>query len=206
MVTSPNTSLSAPAGCLARRDAVSALLRNRNEKTLVVTGLGSASYDVHSIGDRDDNYYLWGAMGAAALLGLGLAQAQPDRHILVVTGDGEQLMGFGALATISVAKPHNLDIVVIDNHHFGETGMQTSHTGLGIDFAAIGLACGFASSRTLHTIHEVRDAAVTLGIPQKGPRLFVIKVTAENPARSLPSRDAVFIKNRFRAHLGLPIG
>ncbi len=37
------------------------------------------------------NFYLWGAMGSAALIGLGLAQAQPKRRVLVVTGDGEQL-------------------------------------------------------------------------------------------------------------------
>lgn len=188
---------------LARRDAVAALLDNRKEKTLVVTGLGSASYDVHSVDDRDDNYYLWGAMGAAALLGLGLAQARPDKHVLVITGDGEQMMGFGGLATIAAANPHNLDIAVIDNHHFGETGMQKSHTGFGIDIAKVALACGFASASTLRTIQEVRDAALTLDTPSDGPRLLAIKVIADSPPRSLPPRDAVFIKNRFRAHLGL---
>ena len=190
-------------GSLGRRDAVATLLRSRKSKTLVVTGLGSASYDVHSVGDRHDNYYLWGAMGAAALLGLGLAQARPDKHVLAITGDGEQLMGLGGLATIAVANPRNLDIVVIDNHHFGETGMQTSHTGLGIDIAKVAIACGFASTRTLRTIEEVQDAALTLDVPCDGPRLLVIKVTADSPPRSLPPRDAVLIKNRFRAHLGL---
>ena len=192
------------SGSLARRDAVAALLRNR-DGMLVITGLGSSSYDVHSVGDRDDNYYLWGAMGAAALVGLGLAQAQPDKRILVITGDGEQLMAFGSLATIAVAKPRNLDVVVIDNHHFGETGMQASHTGLGVDLAKIAAACGFASTRTLHTLKEVEELAKTLRSPSDGPRLFVIKVAAENPPRSLPPRDAVFIKNRFRAHLGISV-
>ena len=107
----------------------------RNGDALVVTGLGSPSYDVHASGDRDDNYYLWGAMGGAALTGLGLAQAQPGRRVMVITGDGEMLMAFGALATIGVARPRNLDIIVLDNQHFGETGMQESHTGRGIDIA-----------------------------------------------------------------------
>ena len=105
-------------GTLKRRDVVSTILKGR-EGALVVTGLGSASYDVHAAGDRDDNYYLWGAMGGAALVGLGLAQAQPKRRVLVITGDGEQLMAFGSLATIAIANPSNLDVVVIDNHHFG---------------------------------------------------------------------------------------
>jgi len=190
-------------GTLARRAAIAALLRDRAD-TLVVTGLGSPSYDVHAIGDRDDTFYLWGAMGGAALVGLGLSQAQPGRHVLVVTGDGEQLMALGSLATIAVARPRNLDIVVIDNHHFGETGMQASHTGRGVDLAKVATACGFASTGTVRTLAEVEDLARTLRAPGGGPRLFVIKVAAENPPRSLPPRDAVLLKNRFRARLGLP--
>ncbi|MGY3456739.1 thiamine pyrophosphate-dependent acetolactate synthase large subunit-like protein [Bradyrhizobium sp. LM3.4] len=115
---------------LDRRAAVAALLKNRKD-TLVISGLGSPTYDLHSVGDHDGNFYLWGAMGGAALIGLGLAQAQPAMRVLALTGDGEQLMGLGGLATIGVARPRNLDIVVIDNQHFGETGMQASHTGRG---------------------------------------------------------------------------
>ena len=192
-------------GNLNRRKVVSTILKER-EGALVVTGLGSASYDVHAAGDRDDNYYLWGAMGGAALVGLGLAQAQPKRRVLVITGDGEQLMAFGSFATIAVAKPANLDIVVIDNHHFGETGMQTSHTGHGLNLAKVAAACGFGQAETLTTMAEVEKLAASLHSRSEGPRLFVIKVAAENPPRSLPSRDAVFIKNRFRAHLGFTAG
>jgi thiamine pyrophosphate-dependent acetolactate synthase large subunit-like protein len=188
---------------LARRDAVKALLAER-DGALVVSGLGSPTYDVHAAGDRDDNYYLWGAMGAAALVGLGLAQAQPKKRVLVITGDGEQLMALGGLATIAVAKPRNLVIVVIDNGHFGETGMQISHTGLGIDLAKVAAACGFQCAATLTRIDEVEKLAREIGEPADGPSLYVIKAAAENPPRSLPPRDAVYIKNRFRAALGLP--
>ncbi|UPK37392.1 aldehyde dehydrogenase [Bradyrhizobium sp. 186] len=192
--------MSAPSQ-LDRRAAVAALLKDRKE-TLVVSGLGSPTYDLHSVGDHDGNFYLWGAMGGAALIGLGLAQAQPSKRVLALTGDGEQLMGLGGLATIGVARPRNLDIVVIDNQHFGETGMQASHTGRGVDLTAIAAACGFAAVGTARTIEEVERVARQIGEQSEGPRLFVIKVAAENPPRSLPSRDAVFIKNRFRAHLG----
>ena len=200
----PRSKTSKP-GNLARREAVAALLQHRKD-LLVVSGLGSPTYDVHAAGDRDDNFYLWGAMGGAALVGLGLAQAQPDKSVLVVTGDGEQLMAFGSLATIAVATPRNLAIVVIDNHHFGETGMQMSHTGHGIDFAEVAASCGFAATATLRTRSEIDRLAKILAKPAGGPSLYVIKVAADNPPRSLPSRDAVFIKNRFRAHLGFPAG
>ncbi len=188
-----------------RRAAVATLLRDRGD-TLVITGLGSPTYDVHAAGDRADNFYLWGAMGGAALVGLGLAQAQPSRRVLVITGDGEQLMAMGSLATIAVAAPRNLTVVVIDNQHFGETGMQASHTGRGVDLAGVAAACGFAAACTLTTLAAVEALRGTLAEPAAGPRLYVVRVTADNPPRSLPSRDAVFIKTRFRAHLGLTPG
>jgi thiamine pyrophosphate-dependent acetolactate synthase large subunit-like protein len=189
---------------LDRRAAVAELLKDRGG-LLVVSGLGSPTYDVHAAGDTEANYYLWGAMGSAALIGLGLAQARPDRTVLVITGDGEQLMGLGGLATIAVARPKNLSVVVIDNGHFGETGMQTSHTGRGLDLASVASACGFSETAAVKDMAGVEELRRRLRRRGEGPRLFVLKVEPENPPRSLPPRDAVFLKNRFRAHLGLPV-
>lgn len=198
--------LSANAYTLGRREAVAALLEDRGE-TLVIAGLGSTTYDVHAAGDHPGNYYLWGAMGGAAMIGLGLALAQPSRTVLVITGDGEQMMGLGALATIgAVAKPDNLCVAVIDNGHFGETGMQKSHTGFGADLCAIARACGFVQVSEADDLAGVRRLREALRQRGPGPQFGVIRVNAENPPRSLPSRDAVHIKNRFRAHLGLPQG
>jgi thiamine pyrophosphate-dependent acetolactate synthase large subunit-like protein len=186
---------------LDRRAAVAALLVDRGD-LLVVSGLGSSTYDANAAGDTDANFYLWGAMGAAALIGLGLAQAQPTKRVLVVTGDGEQLMGLGGLATIAIAAPKNLTVAVIDNGHFGETGMQRSHSGHGLDIAAVAAACGFAKTGVLTDLDQVNEARRTFSKPNSGSQLFVIKVRAENVARSLPPRDAVYLKNRFRAQLG----
>lgn len=191
-----------PERMLDRRQAVAALLRERGN-ALVVTGLGSPTYDVHAHGDHDANYYLWGAMGGAALVGYGLALAQTDRRVMVITGDGEQLMALGSLATIAIGRPTNLDIVVIDNEHYGETGMQASPTGLGIDLAAIAAAAGFADTRTVTTMEELAALVHDRTRPATGPRLAVVKVGARNLPRSMPVRDAVFVKNRLRAHLGL---
>ena len=158
------------ARTLDRRSVVARLLSDR-DAMLVVTGLGSPSYDVYAAGDHEGNYYLWGAMGAAALVGLGLAQAQPDRTVVVVTGDGEQLMGLGGLATVAVAAPRNLVIVVLDNGHYGETGMQRSHTGFGLDLAAIARAAGFADARTVVDEAEVeaRRAIDPRACPRTAP-------------------------------------
>jgi len=194
----------AAVATLDRRTAVAALLHERGN-LLVVSGLGSPSYDVHAAGDSDANFYLWGAMGGAALAGLGLAQAQPRRRILVITGDGEQLMGLGGLATIGVARPRNLTIAVLDNGRFGETGMQESHTARGIDLAQVAAACGFVEARVVADMAAVKAARAALLEPAAGPQFILLKVGPENPPRSLPPRDAVHLKNRFRAHLGLPL-
>ena len=196
--------VSAVIGSLERRAVVARLLRDR-DGLLVVTGLGSPSYDVHAAGDHDGNFYLWGAMGAAALVGLGLAQAKPDRTVMVVTGDGEQLMGLGGLATIAIAAPANLVIVVLDNGHYGETGMQRSHTGLGIDLASIARAAGFAGAVTVTDQAGLESAAQSILERASGPRLYVVKVKPENLPRSLPPRDGVHLKNRLRTHLGFVV-
>lgn len=187
-------------GPLDRRDVVRRLLEGRKD-LLVVTGLGSPSYDVMAAGDHDGNYYLWGAMGSAAMVGLGLALAQPDRPVLVVTGDGEMLMGLGALATIAVQAPANLTIAVLDNGHFGETGMQLSHAGRGLDMDRVAQSCGFPWTAAIREMDQVEDLRARLGA-REGPALAAIKVRPENAPRVLPPRDGVFIKNRFRHALG----
>ncbi len=183
-----------------RRDFVKELLA-QCPQALVVTGLGSPTYDVFAAGDRNKNFYLWGAMGGAAMIGLGLALAQPEKSVVVVTGDGEQLMGIGGIATISAQQPKNLSIVVLDNGHFGETGMQPSHTSLGTNLSAVARACGIDNA---YEVHEATDIArVVAGIHRRDGVGFVqVFVKADDLPRALPSRDGVYIKNRFREELG----
>jgi thiamine pyrophosphate-dependent acetolactate synthase large subunit-like protein len=189
---------------LDRREAVKALLQGRGD-LLVVTGLGSSSYDVFDAGDHDGNFYLWGAMGGAAVMGLGLAQAQPKRPVLVITGDGEQLMGIGGLLTIAARKPQNLSIAVLDNGHFGETGMQRSHSGLGARLDEIARGAGFSS------VVEITDMAGIAAFRSDahrltgGPKLALVRISTDHVDRALPPRDGVFLKNRFRQHLGLAV-
>jgi phosphonopyruvate decarboxylase len=184
-----------------RRAFVSRLLAATPE-ALVVTGLGSASYDVFAAGDRDKNYYLWGAMGGASALGLGLALAQPDKPVVVVTGDGEQLMGIGTLGTIAVKAPKNLTIVMLDNGHFGETGMQQSHSGLGADLVAVAKGFGIANAFSVDSLDAI--ASIAEGIKARKQVTFAqVFIEANEPLRALPPRDGPFIKNRFRSALGL---
>jgi len=184
---------------LDRRAVVARILRDRGD-ALLVTGLGSTTWDAAAAGDHANNFYLWGAMGGAAMVGLGLALAQPQRRVLVITGDGEQLMGLGGIATIAVQRPSNLSLVVIDNESYGETGMQDTHTKHGVDLAGIAAAAGFAHSATVYNDDEL-EASVRVIYQQTGPIFTAVKVTTTPVATVLPPRDGPYLKNRFRQSL-----
>jgi thiamine pyrophosphate-dependent acetolactate synthase large subunit-like protein len=186
---------------LDRREVVRRLLA-ASPDALVVTGLGSAAYDVFAAGDRPENFYLWGAMGGAAAIGLGLALAQPSRSVLVITGDGEQLMGIGALATIGAQQPVNLSVVVLDNGHFGETGMQASHTRLGTDLIEVARACGISRCEAVTSLDAV-DRLGALVNAREGGLFARIAIAADEVPRALPPRDGGFLKSRFRGTLKL---
>ena len=179
-----------------RREVVS-ILCSKRENLLIVSGLGSPTYDVHAAGDSDKNFYLWGAMGGAAMMGLGLSLARPDNSVLVITGDGEQLMGLGALATIAVQKPKNLTIAVLDNEHFGETGMQKSHTGHTVSLTSVAKASGFPVALDLITMSDVIKSHDKL-LNNENLTFLNIKVSTQQVKRSLPILDGVEIKNRFK--------
>ena len=181
---------------LRRREVAKALLADR-DGLVVVGGLGSCAWDITDAGDHDLNFPLWGAMGGAAAIGLGLALAKPDYRVLVLTGDGEMLMGMGTLATIALQKPRNLAVVVFDNERYGETGMQQTHTAFGVDLPAIAGAAGFMSTGTVTDQAELDEALpVILGDP--GPVFRSIKVRAESLDFVLPPNDGVVLKDRMR--------
>jgi thiamine pyrophosphate-dependent acetolactate synthase large subunit-like protein len=184
---------------LGRRAVVDMVLADRGDM-LVVAGLGAAAWDVAAAGDSALDFPLWGAMGASAMVGLGLAVAQPGRRVLVITGDGEMLMGVGALATIAVQAPANLAVAVLDNERYGETGMQESHTAHGADLAAMARAAGFPVTALARNADGL-DSAVRLLRDAPGPVFVTIKVRAETPPLVVPPQDGVELKDRFRAAL-----
>jgi thiamine pyrophosphate-dependent acetolactate synthase large subunit-like protein len=192
--------MQAPAR-VGRRQFVADLLAGAPD-ALVVSGLGSPTYDVFAAGPRPGNFYLWGAMGAAAPMALGLALAQPERSVVAITGDGEHLMGIGSLASIAAVSPPNLTVVVLDNGHYGETGMQPSHTSLGTDLVAV--AGGFGIRAALRVPDDIDAGAVAARVrARSGPTYVQVLSHADEPPRVLPPRDGAAVKNTFRAALGL---
>jgi thiamine pyrophosphate-dependent acetolactate synthase large subunit-like protein len=189
------------ANLLDRRAVVKSLLADR-QGTIAVGGLGASTYDIAAAGDNDRNFYLWGAMGGAVMIGLGLALAQPKLPVVVITGDGEMLMGLGSLATVGLQKPGNLSIVVLDNEAYGETGGQMSHTAQAANLVGVAQACGIADACTLETMAEIEAFASSLQDVAAGPRFASVKIDAANLERVLSNRDGTFVLNRLRGSLG----
>jgi thiamine pyrophosphate-dependent acetolactate synthase large subunit-like protein len=187
---------------LERRKAIRLLMANRPKDLFVVPGLGSTTYDMASLGEKDSDFYLWGAMGGATMIGLGLALAQPKLKVAVITGDGEMLMGLGSLATVGVQGPPNLAVIVFDNQRYGETGMQASHTDGGIDLVGVAKACGIREA------YEVTDEAGLTALADdlaglKQTLFARVRIAADEPPRVLPSKDGVELKLRFRRAVGV---
>jgi thiamine pyrophosphate-dependent acetolactate synthase large subunit-like protein len=186
-------------GTLDRREVVAHILKSRGT-SLLVTGLGAPTWDAAAAGDNPNNFYLWGGMGGAVSVGLGLALAQPDRRVLVLTGDGEMLMGLGSLATVGIQKPKNLAVCVIDNQRYGETGMQETATFFGVDLSAIAQGAGFLNALTIRDQDDlalaIRDIFVT-----PGPVFVAVKVKPTDYPMVLPEKDGLELKHRFRAQI-----
>jgi thiamine pyrophosphate-dependent acetolactate synthase large subunit-like protein len=189
------------ANLLERRSVVSRLLAERND-AIVVGGLGASTYDIAAAGDHDRNFYLWGAMGGAVMIGLGMALAQPKLPVVVITGDGEMLMGMGSLATVGLQKPANLTIVVLDNEVYGETGGQASHTASTVDLVGVARSCGISDARAIATMADIGTFASSMQDVSSGPRFASIKIDSANLERVLSSRDGQFTVTRIRGALG----
>lgn len=184
-------------GYVLRRRPVVARLLEGDDELLVVAGLGAPAWDATAAGDRDRTFPLWGAMGGAVPMGLGLALARPSDRVLVLTGDGELLMGLGSLSTVGFQQPANLAVVVLDNERYGETGGQVTHTAGSTDLAGVAAACGWPTTFVVTTPADAEGLRDRLW-SASGPRLAVVKVGPDPEPLVLPPRDGAHLKERFR--------
>jgi phosphonopyruvate decarboxylase len=197
----PGPTAAAGNFALERGEAVPALI-GRHQDFLIVAGLGGTASDVGAVtGDAAHVYSLAGAMGAACMMGLGLALARPDKRVLVVTGDGELLMNVGALATVAVVDPVNLAILCVDNGHYGETGWQKSHTSLGVDLEQIAIGCGIKHTCTVAAARDIAAGARLLR-EGNGASFVCLRVKPTEPPAFKRNFDASLQRDRFRAALG----
>jgi len=183
---------------LTRLDALKATY-SRLEPRIVVTNMGAVAAELQSIGHRPNFFYLQHAMGLASSMGLGIALSKPDRHVIVLDGDGSVLMNLGGLTTLARYRPRNLTHVVFDNESLlsvsTSRGDFPTATATGSDLAGIAAAAGIPRTITVSTIEafvpEV-DAALAVG----DLTTIVAKVDAVGPPAYVT--DLSLLENRFQ--------
>lgn len=189
-----------PGYTLDRCTAVPDLL-GPHEDFLIVTGLAGPSKDLAALtGDAEHVFTMAGAMGAATSMGLGLALAQPSRKVLVVTGDGELIMNVGSLATVAVTAPANFSMVCVDNGHYGETGYQQSHTGLGVDLEQMAIGAGFRWTSTVRDESEIPQARELIR-RDDAPVFVNLQVRPTDPPKAKRNIHPTHCRLRFRRAL-----
>jgi thiamine pyrophosphate-dependent acetolactate synthase large subunit-like protein len=187
-------------GDLDRCEAVPQLVGDPND-FLIIAGLAGTAKDAAYLCEPNTNYYACaGVMGGATAMGLALALAQPERRVLVITGDGELLMNVGSLATVAIMNPPNFSLICVDNGHYGETGYQKSHTSLGVDLAAMAAGAGIRDVRTVTQMSEIAEASALIRKMDR-PAFVLLKVKPTDPPKVRRSLDAALAKHRFRQAL-----
>ncbi|HEY4440477.1 MAG TPA: thiamine pyrophosphate-dependent enzyme [Candidatus Elarobacter sp.] len=166
----------------------------------VIGGIGNTNFDLYAAGHRPLNFYMLGSMGLALPIALGVALAQPQRHVIGIEGDGSLLMNLGCLATIAAVAPPNLTLIVMDNASYQITGGQPTATAARTDLVAVARAAGIERSAWASDAGDfVR--LVRAGIDEAGPAFVGARID-DAPAVAQPPRDPAQIRDRFMQALG----
>lgn len=163
---------------------------------IVVTIMGACAQELYDLGHREYFFYLQHAMGLASSIGLGLALNLPDKHIVVMDGDGSLLMNLGTLTTLARYRPPNLTHIVFDNGSLLSTGGFPSHTTEGItDLAAIAKGAGIPQVKSASTPFDFVEAVADAF---EGPELHVIVAKVEAVGPDHFGMDLKLPENAFR--------
>src|ERR1035437_5560117 len=112
------------AKVMNRFDLTKRMVGQLTRDEAVVAGIGNANFDLWASGNRPQNFYMLGSMGLAIPIALGVAIAQPHRHVIALEGDGSLLMQLGCLATVAMRVAQHLTIVGWDNGIYQITGSR----------------------------------------------------------------------------------
>ena len=170
----------------------------------VIGGIGNANFDLWASGQRPQNFYMLGSMGLAIPIALGVALAQPRRHVVALEGDGSLLMQLGCLATVAERAPKNLTIVVWDNGIYQITGSQPTASASAADLVAIARGAGLSSSAWAADEADF-DRLAASALKGEAPSLIAARID-DKPAVATTDRDPVQIRERFMRGLGVKGG
>ena len=189
------------AKVMNRFDLTQRLVAQLKREEAVVGGIGNSNFDLWSAGQRPQNFYMLGSMGLAVPIALGVAIAQPERHVVALEGDGSLLMQLGCLATVAMRAPKNLTIVVWDNGIYQITGAQPTASASSADFVAVAQGAGIAESAWAANEDEF-ERLFAAALARGGPSLIAARID-EQPGVGVTERDPVQIRERFMRGLGV---
>jgi len=189
------------AKVMNRFDLTQRLVAQLKREEAVVGGIGNSNFDLWSAGQRLQNFYMLGSMGLAVPIALGVAIAQPERHVVALEGDGSLLMQLGCLATVAMRAPKNLTIVVWDNGIYQITGAQPTASASSADLVAVAQGAGIAESAWAANEDEF-ERLFAAALARGGPSLIAARID-EQPGVGVTERDPVQIRERFMRGLGV---
>jgi thiamine pyrophosphate-dependent acetolactate synthase large subunit-like protein len=192
------------ANVMNRFDLTRRLAAKLKHEEAVIGGIGNANFDLWSSGQRPQNFYMLGSMGLAIPIALGVAIAQPKRHVVALEGDGSLLMQLGCLATVAMRAPKNLTIVVWDNGLYQITGGQPTASATAADLVAIARGSGIAKSAWAAD-EEDFERLFSAALAEGGPSLIAARID-DKPGVGTTDRDPVQIRARFMQGLGVKRG
>ena len=206
MSASKDTTMTAkPAGLhnakvMNRLDLTKRMVAQLKNHEAVIGGIGNTNFDLWEAGQRPENFYMLGSMGLTIPIALGVAIAQPDRHVVALEGDGSLLMELGCLATVAVQAPKNLTIVLWDNGLYQITGSQPTASRSTADLVAIARGSGLANSNWAADEDEF-DRMIAQALKGGGPTLIAARIDGE-PGVGKTDRDPVQIRVNFMRGVG----
>ena len=189
------------AKVMNRFELTKRLVGQLKREEAVVGGIGNANFDLWASRQRPQNFYMLGSMGLAIPIALGVAIAQPQRHVIALEGDGSLFMQLGCLATVAMRAPQNLTMVVWDNGVYQITGGQPTASATVADLVAIARGSGIANSAWAADEDDF-DRLVAAALHNGGPSLIVVR-TDNKPGVGTTDRDPVQIRARFMQGLGV---
>jgi thiamine pyrophosphate-dependent acetolactate synthase large subunit-like protein len=184
-----------------RFDLTSRLVAKLKNEEAVVGGIGNTNFDLWAAGHRPQNFYMLGSMGLAFPIALGVALAQPKRHVFALEGDGSLLMQLGSLTTVATLAPKNLTMIVMDNGIYQITGAQPTPAATVSDIVAIAMASGIHNSSWAADESDF-ERLIDQSLSTSGPALIGVRID-DKPGVGTTRRDPVQIRERFMLGLGV---
>ena len=185
---------------MSRLDLTRRLVTLLKRDEAVIGGIGNANFDLWETGQRPQNFYMLGSMGLTIPIALGVAIAQPKRHVVALEGDGSLLMQLGCLTTVAMQAPKNLTIVVWDNGIYQITGSQPTASQSTADIVAIARGAGIANSAWAAEEGEF-EKLMAGALDGGGPSLIAARIDGE-PGVGKTERDPVAIRASFMRGIG----